>query len=146
MPTVRRSRTIPAAPAAVWALVGDPYNLRRWWPRVERVEQISDGLFTEVLRSERGRAIRADQRLTVLEEPREIAWEQEIDGTPFARVMSYASTTIRLTPDGSGTKVEIERRQDMRGGARFGGGFLIKRATGQVLEEALEHLAGDVTA
>lgn len=145
MPRTRRSRTIPAEAPDIWAIVGDPYNLRRWWPRVERVEQVSDGQFTEVLRSERGRAIRADHRLTKLSEQNEISWEQDIEDTPFARVMTYSSTTITLEPGkGGGTKVTVERRQDMRGMARFGGGFMIKRATGAVLEEALEHLEADV--
>jgi uncharacterized protein YndB with AHSA1/START domain len=142
----RRRRTLAAAPADVWAVVGDPYNLRRWWPRVERVEQVTAGEFTEVLRSDRGRTIRADNRLTELAEPSVITWEQEIEGTPFARVMSYSATAVRLKPaaDG-GTTVELERRQQMRGMSRFGG-FMIRRATGRVLDGALDALAEQLQA
>ncbi|WP_354702095.1 hypothetical protein DSM112329_02448 [Paraconexibacter sp. AEG42_29] len=145
MPKISRSRTIPADSTAVWSVVGDPYNLRRWWPRVERVEQVSDGQFTEVLRSERGRAIRADHRLTQMFEEREITWEQEIEDTPFARVMTFASTSITLEATGDGrTKVTITRQQTMRGWARFGGGMMVRRATARVLDDALEHLEADI--
>lgn len=144
MTKTRRTRTVFADPSEVWALVGDPYGLPRWWPRVERVEQVTAGQFTEVLRSERGRAIRADHRLTDLAEGERIGWEQEIEGTPFARVMSFCSTTVMVKPaTGGGTDVQIERRQQMRGMARLGG-FLIRRATGRVLDGALEQLAGVV--
>lgn len=141
MTRTRRRRTLPADPPAVWAVVGDPYNLRRWWPRVERVEQVTAGEFTEVLRSDRGRTIRADNRLTELAEPVTIGWEQEIAGTPFERVMSFSGTTIRLSPAADGaTTVELERRQQMKGMSRFGG-FMIRRATGRVLDGALDALA-----
>lgn len=145
MTRTRRRRVFAADPASVWAVVGDPYALRRWWPRVERVEQVTAGEFTEVLRSERGRTVRADYRLTALEEPSEIAWEQMIENTPFERVMTYSSTAIRLTPEGGGTRVEIERGQQMRGMSRLGG-FMIRRATGRVLEQALDALAEQVVA
>jgi carbon monoxide dehydrogenase subunit G len=145
MPRTRRNRTVPADPAAVWAIVGNPHNLARWWPRVERVEQVTAGQFTEVLRSDRGRTIRADHRLTTLVEPEQIGWEQELEGTPFARVMTYGSTSVTLSPGkAGGTKVQLERRQEMRGMARFGGGFMLKRATGRLLNEALTELAAQL--
>lgn len=140
MTKTRRSRTLVYEPAAVWAVVGDPYNLPRWWPRVERVEQVTPGQFTEVLRSDRGRAIRADHRLTEIEDGTTITWVQEVEGTPFARVMSASSTTVTLSPGkGGGTAVRLERRQQMRGMSRFGG-FMIRRATGTVLDEAMNGL------
>lgn len=147
MPKTRRTRTLDATPQTVWAVVGDPYNLRRWWPRVERVEQVSDGQFTEVLRSERGRAIRADHRLTELDEPRVIAWEQILEGSPFARVMAESRTSVALAPSGTGgTAVTLERRQTMRGWARFGGGIMVRRATGKILEEALGRLEAQLSS
>jgi uncharacterized protein YndB with AHSA1/START domain len=144
MPRTRRSRTIAADPADLWAVVGDPHHLPRWWPRVERVEQVTAGAFTEVLRSDRGRSIRADHRLSELRENERIAWTQLLDGTPFERVMSEGFTAVTLEPtaDATATKVTLERRQAMRGMARFGGGFMIRRATGKVLDEALDALAG----
>jgi len=38
--TIRCSRTVPASPAEVWAIIGDPYHMPRWWPRVLRVEGV----------------------------------------------------------------------------------------------------------
>lgn len=142
MPRTRRSRTIAADQDAIWAVVGDPHHLPRWWPRVERVEQVTAGQFTEVLRSDRGRAIRADYRLTTLTAPHTIQWEQQLEGTPFARVMTFGGTVVHLEPDPKrgGTRVSLERRQTMRGMARFGGGLMIRRATGRVLDQALTRL------
>lgn len=140
MPTAKQSRVIAAPPDEVWAIVGDPYHLPRWWPRVERIEQATSGEFTEVLRSDRGRAIRADERLVELKEGSEIAWEQLLEGTPFERLLRHSRTTIRMTADGSGTRVELSRDQKMRGMARFGG-FMLRRATRRLLGEALDGLA-----
>ncbi len=145
MPTTRRTRFVGAGPEDVWRLVSDPHHLPRWWPRVERVEQVTAGAFTEVLRSDRGRSIRADHRLSQLDELERIEWTQLPEGTPFARVMSEGLTAVALEPFGDGarsTKVTLERRQTMRGMARFGGGFLIRRATRRVLDEALDTLTG----
>ena len=58
---VRRSRVVAAAPDEVWATIGDPYHLPRWWPRVERVELVQGDGFTQLLRTDKGRAIRADK-------------------------------------------------------------------------------------
>ena len=60
---VRRSRVVAASARRVWATVGDPYHLPRWWPRVERVELVQGDGFTQLLRTEKGRAIRADFRV-----------------------------------------------------------------------------------
>ncbi len=143
MPRTRRSRTVPADPATVWGVVGDPHNLPRWWPRVERVEQVTAGAFTEVLRSDRGRTIRADHRLSQLVQTERIEWTQLLEGTPFARVMREGVTSVTLKPvdDGQGTKVTLERRQQMIGVARLGGGIMIRRATAKLLDGALDALA-----
>ena len=146
MTKTRRTRTIDADAAAVWAYVGDPYRLPKWWPRVERVEQVGAGQFTEVLRSDRGRPIRADHHLSEIVDGEKIAWVQDIEDTPFARVMTYCATSVELAvgKDG-GTTVRLERRQQMRGMARLGG-FMIRRATGRVLDGALDQLAGELTS
>lgn len=147
MPRTRRSRVLPADPSTIWSVVGDPHNLSRWWPRVERVEQVTAGAFTEVLRSDRGRTIRADHRLSELKEDERIEWTQLLEGTPFDRVMSEGLTAVTLeaAKDGKGTKVTLERRQTMKGMARFGGGLMIRRATSKVLDGALDALSGLVT-
>jgi carbon monoxide dehydrogenase subunit G len=142
MPTTRRSRTVAAVPERVWEIVGDPYHLPRWWPRVERVEAVTEDRFTEVLATERGRSVRADFRVVESVAPERRAWEQELAGSPFERIMAAARTEVRLEPEGAGSRVTIHVRQQMRGTARFGA-WMVRRATRRQLDEALTAL-GDL--
>jgi carbon monoxide dehydrogenase subunit G len=139
MPTARRSRTVAAPPERVWEVVGDPHHLPRWWPKVTRVEAVTDDHFTEVLSTQDGRLLRADFRVVDSRAPERRAWEQELDGTLFERVFAAASTEIKLLPEGDGTRVTVVVRQQVRGSARLGG-FMVRRATGRVLDEALDAL------
>lgn len=140
MPKTRRSRTIPASPQDVWAIVGDPYHLPRWWPRVTRVEAVDEGgAFTQVMATDRGRNVRADFRLTALDEPSRVAWSQDIAGTPFERVLQSSETAITLAPAGAGTKVTIELAQKMRGVSQLGG-VMVRKAARGLLDEALDGL------
>jgi carbon monoxide dehydrogenase subunit G len=139
MPTARRSRTIAAAPQRVWATVGDPHHLPRWWPRVERVEAVSRDHFTEVLGTQAGRSVRADFRVVESRAPARRVWEQEVAGSPFERLFAAARTEIALAPDGGGTRVTVVVRQRLRGAARLGG-WVVRRATGRVLDQALDAL------
>ena len=128
MPTARRSRTVPAPPERVWEIVGDPHHLPRWWPRVTRVEAVTDEHFTEVLATEDGRSLRADFRVVESRAPERRAWEQELEGTPFERVFAAASTEVKLLPEDDGaTRVTLVVRQQLRGSARMGG-FVVRRA------------------
>jgi uncharacterized protein YndB with AHSA1/START domain len=136
---VRRSRTVPASPDDVWATVGDPYHLPRWWPRVERVELVQGDGFTELLRTDKGRNIRADFRVLQSRRPELRRWRQEVDGTPFAGILVSAQTEIRLDPDGSGTRVTLTQEQRMKGMARLGG-FMARRAARRALDGALDGL------
>jgi uncharacterized protein YndB with AHSA1/START domain len=137
---VRRSRVVAAAPDELWATVGDPYHLPRWWPRVERVELVQGDGFTQLLRTDKGRAIRADFRVVTSRRPELRRWRQEVDGTPFAGILAWSETEIRLEPDGSGsTRVTLEQDQKLRGMARFGG-FMVRRATRRALDGALDGL------
>jgi carbon monoxide dehydrogenase subunit G len=54
-------------------------------------------------------------------------------------VFAAASTEVKLLPDDDGTRVTLVVRQQMRGSARLGG-FMVRRATGKVLDEALDSL------
>jgi uncharacterized protein YndB with AHSA1/START domain len=139
MPTARRSRTLAAPPQRVWETVGDPHHLPRWWPRVKRVEAVTAEHFTEVLATQDGRSLRADFRVVESRAPERRVWEQELEGTPFERVFAAASTEVKLLPDGDGTRVTLVVRQEVRGSARLGG-FMVRRATGRVLDEALDSL------
>jgi uncharacterized protein YndB with AHSA1/START domain len=139
VPTTRRSRTLAVSPEEVWRVVGDPHHLPRWWPRVTRVEGVRGGRFTEVLTTDQGRAVRADF-VVVEQRVRELcAWEQELAGSPFERLVAFARTEVRLAPEGSGTRVTLEMRQRMRGTARVGG-FMVRRATRRILDGALDGL------
>jgi uncharacterized protein YndB with AHSA1/START domain len=139
VPTTRRSRTVAAPPERVWATVGDPHHLPRWWPRVQRVEGVTDAHFTEVLAAQSGRGVRADFRVVASRPPELRVWEQEVAGSPFERVFAAARTEVRLAPDGPGTRVTLAVRLTLRGPARLGG-FVVRRGTRQVLDDALDAL------
>jgi uncharacterized protein YndB with AHSA1/START domain len=139
MPVTRRSRTVPAAPADVWQTAGDPHHLARWWPRVSRVEAVHADGFTEVLRSDRGATVRADFTVEERRAPELVRWRQEVDGTPFERMLASSVTTVELAPTDGGTSVSLRLEQRLRGLARFGG-FLVRRAARRQLDDALEAL------
>jgi uncharacterized protein YndB with AHSA1/START domain len=148
VPVTRRSAVVAAPPGVVWQTVADPHRLPAWWPRVERVEGVGAGAFTQVLRSDRGALVRADFRVGRRNRPRVITWAQELEGTPFARLLKRAETTIDLEPaqDGAATRVELRLEQRLHGISRLGG-FIVKRAARKQLDGALEALvalhAGD---
>jgi uncharacterized protein YndB with AHSA1/START domain len=141
VPTTRVSRTLAASPEAVWSLIADPWHQARWWPRVSRMEGVRDGRFTQVMVSARGRVVRADFRMLEAEAPRLLRWEQELEGSPFERLLAEAQTAISLAPagDGAATTVTIELRQQLLGWSRLTP-FLFKRAAGRQLAEALAGL------
>ena len=141
MPTTRRSRTIGATPEQLWRTVCDPHHLPRWWPRVQRVEAVDRDRFTEVLGTEKGRSVRADFQVLESRAPEVRRFRQELEGSPFERLLRSAETEIRLAPDGAGgTRVTVELRQRLRGVGALGG-FVVRRATRRLVDEALEALA-----
>jgi uncharacterized protein YndB with AHSA1/START domain len=141
VPTASRSRTIAAPVSELWELVCDPHHLPRWWPRVERVEDVADGAFTELMRTAKGKAVRADF-LLVRADPQThtLIWEQQLQGTPFARVLSSSETHLALQGDGEATTVTIELRQKLGGFFPRFGGFMVRRAAAATLDEALDGL------
>jgi uncharacterized protein YndB with AHSA1/START domain len=140
VPAVTRKRTIAAAPEELWRIVSDPHSLPRWWPGVQRVEEASPEAWTKVLRGEKGSSVRADFTRVAVEKPRRLVWRQEVDETPFQRFLTRSETEISFEPADEGTNVELRSVQRLRGLARFGG-FLVRRATAERLDEALEGLA-----
>ncbi len=136
---VARSRTVAAPLPDVWAVVGDPYQLPRWWPLTERVESVDADAWTSVLRSDRGRAVRADFSVEAHEPPRRHAWAQQVAGTPFERVFRELRTEVALAESGPGTEVTLTVEQRMRGTAKLGG-MMMRRATTRRLDEALDGL------
>jgi len=144
MATARVSRTLPATSAAVWQLAADPRSLPRWWPRVVRVERVAGREFTQVMRTPRGREIRADFRVTDQEQGRRRVWAQQIAGTPFEKYFASVICELRVQPNGDDASVTLELRQRMRGISRFGG-FLVRRAARQTLREALGALERELS-
>jgi uncharacterized protein YndB with AHSA1/START domain len=146
MPSVVRSRMVAADRDTLWELVSDPYHLPRWWPQLERVEDASPEAWTNVLRSARGKTVRADYSRVESEPPRRVVWRQELDESPFEAILSDSTTEITLEPDGERrTRVELRSRQQLRGSYRFGG-IMMRRAVRRQLDEALDGLERAVGA
>jgi len=141
MTRVSRSRLIAAGPDRVWDLVADPHSLPRWWPRAIRVEDVrGDGegaRWTSVLETEGGTGLRADFRCTSSRRRERYGWEQQIDGTPFERILRRASLEITLEPDAAGTRVALTSDEALRGLSRLGSPMM-RGAAGRRLDEALE--------
>lgn len=142
MPKVSRSRTIGASTERVWDLVSDPHNLPRWWPRIMRVEDVEGkgerARWTAVLETERGTGVRADYRCFGSTNRRRFAWKQDLDGTPFERILRESRVEILLEPDdGEATGVRLSSEERLRGLARFGA-WMMRGATRRRLDEALD--------
>jgi carbon monoxide dehydrogenase subunit G len=140
MPTASRSRTFAVAQSELWELIADPDHQPRWWPGVERMESVGDDGFTQVLKTRRGTPIRADFLVAVREPPWMTVWEQQLPGTPFARVLSESVIQVNLEPAGEGTAVTIAHRLKPRGYSRTGG-FLLGRDTAKQLDRLLDGIA-----
>jgi uncharacterized protein YndB with AHSA1/START domain len=139
MAVARRSRTIQATPQQVWEVVEDPHHMPRWWPGVQRMESVEEDHWTQVFQTKKGRPVRMDFRLLASEPPYQRAWEQEVAGSPFERVLIESVTEVALEEDGNGTRVTIAQRQKLKGYSRTGG-FMLRRATTKKLDEALDGL------
>jgi uncharacterized protein YndB with AHSA1/START domain len=153
MPTAHRTRTIAASPRELWDVLGDPHHLPRWWPRVNRVEAVTlkgtgeADAFTEVLISDKGKTVRADFKLLDIVESRRVVWAQQVENTPFARVLRSAETEISIVEVGAestggspASTVTIELRQSLQGFLARLGGRLVRRAANSTIEEALDGL------
>jgi uncharacterized protein YndB with AHSA1/START domain len=140
MPTVRRARTIRTGRDEVWEVISDPAHLPRWWPDVVRVEDATTLAWTNVLTTPKGKTVRADYTRMTADPPRRIAWRQEVEESPFERILSENRTEVELEPEGdAATRVELVSVQRLRGMSRLGG-FIFRRATGRKLDEALDGL------
>jgi uncharacterized protein YndB with AHSA1/START domain len=116
---VRRETLVPAPPEEVWGLVSDPARLPQWWPAVSRVEDASSAAWTTVLSSPKGKSIRVDYTRLEVEPERRLVWRQEVDESPFERILTHAVTEVALAADEGGTRVTIALDQKPRGWARF---------------------------
>jgi len=133
---------IDASADRVWDLVSDPHHLPRWWPRTVRVEDVRSvkggqrSRWTTVLGTQRGRGVRADYRCSGATAGKRYAWTQEIEGTPFEKILRSAELEIRLERQDEGTVVTLVSSERLRGLSRLGSPMM-RRATGQRLDEAL---------
>jgi carbon monoxide dehydrogenase subunit G len=141
MPTVTRTRTVPAPPDRVWSVVANPERLVEWWPRVQRVEDVDAKAWTTVLASEKGgRTLRADYTLLEEEPVRRRAWRHEIAASPFERILTSSVTEIELEAKGDGqTAVTLTTRLGLRGLSKLGG-WQVRRATRKTNDGALDGL------
>ncbi len=143
MPRITRRRIVAAPVTEVWSLVSDPYSLPRWWPRVGRVENVerrSGGRrsqWTKVLETSEGRGVRADYRCLSSAENERYVWEQELEGTPFARHLRSSRIEIALREAEEGTQVDLSSVQTLKGMSRLGSPMM-RRAQGAILDEALD--------
>jgi len=165
MPVARASRTIAAPPEELWRVLSDPYHLPRWWPRVERVESVEEAAFTEVMRTRKGKTVRADFDVVRSDEASgTVVWEQRLDGTPFAGVLSSSATELRIAPapvaaargaaaqaQAAASEVTIEMRQELSETAAPSLGLrasflpsmgrrMVRRAAARTIAEALDGL------
>jgi uncharacterized protein YndB with AHSA1/START domain len=147
---VTRKRTIGAPIGDVWKLVSDPYSLPRWWPRtgrVENVEQKSAGRrsqWTKVLETAEGRGVRADFRCLSSAENERYVWEQQLEGTPFAKHLRSSVVEIGLRARDDGTQVSIASVQTLKGMSRMGSPMM-RRGQGMIIDEALDGIERALT-
>jgi uncharacterized protein YndB with AHSA1/START domain len=146
MPTVTRRRSLGAPPEEVWGVVSDPERLPAWWPGVARVEEATDRGWTTVLTSSRGKPVRVDYTRVEWRPPRRLVWRQEVEASPFERILSESITELELAPaEGGGTDVSLTVRHRPRGLARFG--FVqLRAAAAKQVQGALDGLAAVVEA
>jgi uncharacterized protein YndB with AHSA1/START domain len=138
--TVTRERSVQAPSGKVWALVSDPWRLPAWWPAVQRVEEATELAWTKVLSSPKGKTVRADYSLVESEPEHRLVWRQEVEESPFERILADSVTEIDLEPAGDATNVRLVSRMKLRGFARFGS-LQLRRAAGRQLDSALDGIA-----
>jgi uncharacterized protein YndB with AHSA1/START domain len=136
---VRRETVVDEPVDEVWRVVSDPGRLADWWPGVSRVEEATPAAWTTVLTSPKGRSVRVDYTRVEAEEPSRLVWRQEVEESPFERILAEATTSVELSAADGGTRVAIALDQRPRGWARFAP--LQFRAAGKrQVEGALEGL------
>jgi hypothetical protein len=109
--------------------------------RVEDVRQMGSGKrsrWTMVLGTDRGKGVRADFRCTSAATGERYLWEQDVEGTPFERILRYSRLEI-LLDDGRerGTSVRLASSERLRGLSRLGSPMM-RMATRKRLDEALD--------
>jgi uncharacterized protein YndB with AHSA1/START domain len=145
MPAVTRRRDVGAPPEEVWRVVSDPERLPAWWPGVTRVEEATATSWTTVLTSAKGKSVRADFSRLAADPERRLVWRQEVEASPFERILKDSVTAVELAPAAEGTTVSLTVDHRPRGLARLGF-FQMRAATAKQVRDALDGLAAVVEA
>lgn len=146
---VSASRTIAAAPDAIWPLLDDPARLGEWFAFADRGEVLEGA---GVGRRQRmyghwGRKrSEIDQVVVAHDPPRRIAWRHEaerLDGKPAPRFAASTTFTMTLEPSGAGhSRLHLRSEQGPASAVR---GLVIRlfgrREVAQKLEESLDRIA-----
>jgi uncharacterized protein YndB with AHSA1/START domain len=93
---LREEIVVQATPEEVWGLVSDPARLPQWWPGVTRVEEASADAWTTVLSSPKGKSVRIDYSRLEAEPERRVVWRQEVEESPFERILASATMSVRV--------------------------------------------------
>jgi hypothetical protein len=118
MMKVTRSKTVAAAPAAVWDVVSRVERLPDWLTFAEAAEILDGG--DELGRVHRihghwgDRRSEVDQRITEWEPLRRLAWvhdAERLDGRPAPRFARSTRFEVRLDARPDGTRVTLESVQ-----------------------------------
>jgi uncharacterized protein YndB with AHSA1/START domain len=108
------TKTIKATPEEVWYHVSDGSRVAPWWPNAERAEDVQGGLFTLVLRSSRGVAVRTDWQVARSRRPELQRWEQQLANTPFAKALITSAVEVRIEPtDDGGSRVTLAVEREL---------------------------------
>ena len=97
-----------------------------------------------MLGTERGKGVRADYRCTGAAAEERYVWEQEIEGTPFEKILRSAELEIQLEDETEGTLVTLVASERLRGLSRLGSPMM-RRATRRRLDEALDGIERALT-
>ena len=88
--------------------------------------------------------MRADFRCVSSAENERYVWEQELEGTPFARHLRGSRIEIALRESDGGTQVDLSSVQTLKGMSRLGSPMM-RRGQGDILDEALDGIEGALT-
>lgn len=146
---VTMSRTIAAAPDAIWPLLDDPARLGEWFAFADRGE-VLEGVGVGRRQRMHGhwgrKRSEIDQVVVEHDPPRRIAWRHEaerLDGKPAPRFAASTTFTMTLEPRGAGrSRLQLRSEQEPASAVR---GLVIRlfgrREVARKLEESLDRIA-----
>ena len=143
MPRVSRRQRLEASPGDIWRVVSDPYHLPRWWPRTQRVENVTSGprraaSGPRCWRRETGGACAPTIAASAPQRASATCSSSSWRGHPSTG--SCARPAPRSDAARAGRhRVTMTAEQRLRGLSRLGG-LMMRRAMGRTLSEALNGL------